>query len=597
MFPGILLVQFIKLPRLKDDFLIWWGCINISSLAFWAVVPWLTLIPGVRMTLLFHITVAICILIMFLRPVRVVVPDKTSFFQLALILALFGIPFVTRIAFGSGDMTMHMYMASILQHHNAIPNTYEPLLAIPQFGQYPIGFHLILAYLSMLSEMTVYRSALLLMCYVFHLLFLSLCAQFGDRSRKWPIFVAVFMVILFSHYPQFLFQWGSGTTALSLTFLFILFPIMRKVEYVNIRELPVAALLGVAALACQPLPLFGFMLYFPVYFLVMNGIPSRKALLNLVLYLTMAAFFSIGIFSRLPDLPDAYTLGRAMEWNLSQFKAVHPFIERLTGLKQLSSFDIPAVYIFILGVFTSVISFITMFFVKDKKIRVLYLAFLLVSSLILLSKIHPFLPFNYALYPERTLVFMAIPIAMMYEYILGALNGRELKGIIATAIVSFCVAYIVMGSCPYKSHYRLLKEKMISPAKFVLLSILGADYIIYATDNSHSEVVQDDLVAIDWIKGNVSKKEVIDCDYGSGGHLIPIIAGNKILRPHYSFEFYRKYLKPWQIKQNVKYYFVRSNTLLVSKESTNIRGREVFRSGNAAIYYDDGINNQQHAKY
>lgn len=561
----------------------------LASAAWWTVSLWLTLVPGVTLVFVFHASVVLTLLCTMVRPPRLVVPDISSIVQLVAVIGCSMIPFFARVAFGSGDMTMHQYLAAIVQIHQGIPSTHEPLLAIPQFGQYPIGFHLLTALTTSLTGWPLYRVALLLSCVTCQLLFLALLCGANDRWRTSTAFAAVFFCVCFSHYPLFLFQWGSATTALSLAFLFFLFPVLLQIEKLSLWQLVFSGMMLAAALSTQPIPFFGCLLYFPIAYLVLRGVPDRCVLGKVAVVGVACACFSAGLLLRLPPPPDAEAVQWARDWNLAQFFSVHPLVERVTRSAKLSVLDIPAVYAFIMGIFSTIIPTILVFFVRDRKTKYLYAAFLIVSVVVLYSKLIPILPLNSALYPERMIPFMALPIVAIYAVMLDALTVRRVGLVLALGFISIGTVGMLQRHAPFVSHYRMLKEKLIGPVHFAVLGMLGSDAVIYALDDSHSSVTRDDLAVMKWIRQNLSRDEVIDCDYTSGGHLIPIVVGNKILRPHYAFFWYKQYLKPWQDQQQVRYCYVGTGATKGDREHCASYGQELFRSGAAAVFGAAGV--------
>lgn len=586
--PGIFFIDLIW--KQERSFLSWWLGINLLSISFWAVLFWLSAIPGVTISVLFHIAIAAGAVYVFVKPPRILAPDRASLLQLLVIICLFGIPFILRISFSSGDMTEHMYTTKLLLHHNSIPTTYEPLFIIPEFGRYPIGLHLIMALVTKLSGLPIYRVSLFIFCYIFHLLFLSFYCLCGDAKKKWPAFAAAFLFIFLSHYPQFMFQWGSITTALSLAILIFLFSILKDFEGIPYIGLVFISILCAAAVLIQPIPVLGFIFYFPIFYLVMRGIPNRKAIFYTSIVICLSILFSIGYILKMFGMANPEALDFAYEWNLTQFAAVHPFVEKIFGIAKISPLDVPFAYVYVLGLFTTIVPVFVLFFVKEGRLRILYISFFVISIIILLSNIYHFLPFDYAFYPERILVFMGVPIILMYASILNRFKPKTSMGVVATAIALIAMSGAVISKYPYKSYYRLLKERMIGIGEFAFLSMAGGDYIAYAFDDVHSCITKDDIEVINWIRGNIPKDEVIDCEYLEGGQLISSVTGHKILRPHYQNFWYEKYMKPWQEGQVVRYYFRSKKPYFEYNKMDSSIWREMYRQGDSAVYFLDSKN-------
>jgi len=583
--PGIFLFEKFSFWRDKKDFLIWWGGINFISFAFWIVILWLSMIPNITIMMLFHTFIGIFFIYGFFNIPILQKPDKYSLPFLILILLLLFMPFMTRIAFSVGDMTMNMYTAKVIQFHNGVPNTHEPFLAIITFGQYALGSHLLTAILSMLSGVPIFRISLFIFCYIFHLLFLSFYFLIEKPNKKITIaFIATFIFFFFSHYPQFLFQWGSSTTALSLVFLILLFPLLSNLKEASILDIIIISFLCASAPLSHFVPVLGFLLFFPAYFLIFRGIPKLDDIKKFFIIISLSLIFCLGQIIRLPERPNSQWVDWAYNWNLSQLEAVQPLIKKIFSIQDISILNIPLAYIFILGPLTSILPFIIMFFIKDKKSKILFGIFLLISLLILLSKIYPFLPLNYAIFPERVLIFMGVPIIFIYNQFFQKISNQKILIIIASFLILFIISGSIIHQYTFKSYYRLYKEKIINPLKLILLNSIGSDYIAYAFDDINSSFTEDELDVILWIKENIPKDEIIDCNYYEGGHLIPIIAENKILFPHYQRFWYNKYMIPWQEKQNVKYYFKSQKSYFQYQELNSEIWEEIYRKGNAAIY-------------
>ena len=568
----------------RNDFLIWWGGSQFISLAFWICAFWLTVLPGVDISGVFHVCIALIFCYGLIKTPAIPRPNRLSVLFLLILFLLYFIPFFTRIYFHLGDMTMNLYTARIIEIHGKIPESHEPLLAISEFGQYALGTHLLNASISLLSGFSTHRVSFFLFCYFFHLLFLSFYFLISPSHKRAARFLAVFLFLFFARYPQAMLQWGSMTTVASLSFLILLFSVLPKVGELNRTGVLIAAMLCAAAPLSHSIPLFGFLLFFPPYYLIMKGPPNVHEIKNFMLIGLAAMFLCVGQLFRLPSTPTPQWEEWAHVWNLSHFRLMQPLVEKIFGISDITPLSIPFAYVAIFGIMATVCPILALPWVKDRRLHPLFGVFLLTAALILLSKVYPFIPFNYALYPERVLMFMGVPIVLLYTSLTQKISSKTCLSIVLAAVCMFAVAGKIISQYEYKSIYRLYKEAMISPLEFAALHVMGGDYIVYALDDINSSLTQDDLAVIEWIKDNIDRSEVIGCSYFGGGGLIPVIAGNKIDCPHYQKFWYEDEFTSWLRGQEIKYFFHSPKLNNRDPEPDPGQWQSIHARGEAAIY-------------
>ncbi len=584
--PGIFFVGRFTPWRDRTDFLSWWAGVNFLSIAFWIAAPWLTAIPFVTISGLFHAVAMLGLVFLVARPVRLPRPDRNSLIYLGLLLALYFVPFFNRIGFHRGDMTMNMYYAELLLLHDGVPGTHQPLLEIPTFGQYALGYHFLVALSAKFSPLPIYSAALFVFCYVFHLFFLAFVFLSPPPANRIHLFVGAYLFLFFSHYPQFMFQWGSATTILSLTYLILLFPILTRLTTLTRPDCVAVSFLCAAAPLSHLIPVFGFLLFFPAYFLIVRGPPRRQDIRPALWILAGALVLFFGQATRLPGPPGPQWVEWSHSWNQSQLEAVQPLAARLSGSEEITLLNVPFAYVFIFGPMSVALSIAAAAVSRNRKHQWLFLSFLAISLLILASKVRSFLPFDYALYPERVLMFVGVPATLLLTELTRRFSAKLNHVILVASIAAFLATSLVIRNYPFRSYYRLYKDGMIGPAKLLTFNIAGGDYVAYAFDDVNASLSRDAVTAMLWIRDHVPRDEVFDCDEESGGHLIPIIAGNKILRPHYQQFWYERHMKAWQARQDPRFY-LGSVAHPPETEPDGRAWRVIAQHGSVAVYRKD----------
>lgn len=581
--PGVLLLDRFTPWSERRDLISWLGGTLLLSLAYWTAALWLTAIPFVTIGHVFHATIGVSLVVVVLRPARLPSVSRGAIVGLLLLLALYLVPFATRLAFHRGDMTMNTYYAELLVDHDGIPKTHEPLLAIPTFGEYALGFHEIVALVTRYSPLPVYRSALLVGCVAFFAGFVGFFLMLPRRVPPSAAFLAVFAFLFLSHYPHFLMQWGSASTMLSLAFLVPVFPMLARLPELTRVDGVLVGLLCAAGALTHSVPPFGFVLFAPVYVLVMRGMPRRQDLVPLLWIAVAALVLYAGQALRLPDPPESEWIAWARDWNRAQLDAVQPLVAKLFGTNGPTVLNIPLAYVFIFGPLSVALSIVALFLSRDRRHRVLLLLFVAVGLVVLGSKLRPFLPFDYALYPERVLVFIGVPVTVLLADVFSRLSARAHASIVGGLVVMFVIGSIVLARYPSRSYYRLFKDGTIGPAQLVAWNLAGGDYVAYAWDDVNSAFTSDALDAVRWIRDHVPRDEVVDGDDAAGVHLVPVIAGNRILRPHYQRFWYATYMVPWQEAQRPRFYLGVERPAATEEDSLGV-WREVFRRGDVAVF-------------
>lgn len=488
--PGILLIfsrAFNKKPL--SEFLIY---VVGLSLSFFVVLPWFTKYMNAPLMLSSYL-VFIASSAIFVINIRKVNTKHLNIDRgemiligiLLLVLLLRCLPFVFQIAPAGADMSMHSYIARLIYDSDGIPGSYEPILPIPDFGAYPTGFPTLSAEISLLGNLPVYRSGLLMSCLAHALICFGLYVfllRFFDRNAAAATSIAATFL---TRSPQWIIRWGGNPTVLALFFFILAFSLIVELkEKFSWLKVVSASLALAAVLITHSIIFYVGGIILAVYFLM--HIKDYKNI-----YGTAAVLLFFTLILLMPYLADLkFTItSSALEytraWQATDAKSVVYDLFAGIPFLILSAFGLPAVL------------------KKNRREAFVFLAITVILLLLTLNYRFWVMPFSYLLYPGRVALALIIPLAVF--------ASPALSKMIAAGKRNFLIAFAVIGFLFYCTFY-LYNSISMCP------------------------VTQSDMDAFKWIDTTINKKAVIRNNYGDAGLWIPAILFRRITDPH-SFGF------------------------------------------------------------
>ncbi|PYM05617.1 MAG: hypothetical protein DMD82_10600 [Candidatus Rokuibacteriota bacterium] len=564
MSPGLFLIHGATEHLFpKDDLLRRTGNTVILSFAFWVFSYWLTMLIPLSLTRLFYLT-NIVFSFWFAstlhrpRP-KVALWDRGNAVLLSLFLfvcAVRFIPLFDRITGSVGDMTQHLYMARLITIHNTYSDSYLPLLPFRHFGEYPLGFHTLAALLSQLTSFPLYRVTTFLSSAIYVLIHLGLYQLLTRHFPKILSLAVSSVVLLLSHYPQFLNQWGSSPTALSACFLFFAY------DYLSAKQAPASAsfvedtgiaLVLAGGLLSHLIPPIGFLFYFPTHALIQcaRGREQATALLrnHWRVVLLSASFitpfllnFDFSVFARsAPAITVHHTDSFAKVFDSPHLAAPRVVIETLGFL---------AVFAFLLGpTMVLLLSGSALYCVLRRmqgsdsaRTHVAEFGGALGIFCVLLILVRLQLtPFSHLLQTERIHYLLLIPASLVLAVFCHTVLPKIHLHVVAALLLCFSglVAWNVFDHRErhFESHYGTFKHLRDAG--------LGS-LLAYGFDKANASVTEWDLRAFEWVRRFVEKDAIFLTNYGDGGGLIASIGERQIWAPHGMEIWHGAELRQWQ---------------------------------------------------
>lgn len=588
IFPGLLLI-FSRKPRIAD--------VVFVSLAFWVFSYWITGFLSVKLSVLFP-SLSVLFLAAFIillvkkglpSPVRFSGQDLGAFGLFLTAVTLRIVPALNRITGSAGDMTQHNDMTRVILAHDGFSRTYEPLLPFSNFGEYPPGFHTLSAILCQNSGLPFYRATQWMSVVPYAMLHLALYCLLRRYFGKVRSMAISLIVLLLSHYPQFLNQWGSSTTALSAAFLFYGFYLLAdlaEAEKPSWAGHAAAALTLSAGLLTHLMPPVGFAFYFSVWFLTrfwkrknagLKGLENMAPALviSMILILPFILNFNFGVFAS----------------SKTVLSAGHEFsAARITDLISFSNpvlkffGDASALFVFLLGPSVSVLVLIGLLWGRDRAAKAGFLAFGLTFLALYACFRFRVIFFSHLFQVERIHYFLLIPSAVLIG------QAVTKKFFTLAAVFLLILGGLESKKGDFKSHYTIFKENRKT------LPFLGRDmafgsYWAYAFDRVNAGVAQADIDAFKWIDENADENAVFRVNYADGGHLIPSFTGRRITDPHGMNVWHGAELAAWNEAHPPTHLYIGANpspaypVALTQEAALRMKGVKLLHeSGGAAVF-------------
>lgn len=535
LIPGILVINK-KYDLIKNLVYIF-----AFSLSFWIVFAWFMKIFKLPLTLFFYAIIILTLVIFLFRFDELKKIKK----EYVILLFFIGVLFVRLIPFFTltaqplyGDATFHALTARLIVENDGLPDSYQPLLPINNFGLYVPGFHTISALISLLGGIEVYRSTLLLSCIIYFLIISAFYVFLREYFKRSVSLITALIAGCLTTYPQMIFHWGGNPTALGFLFAFMAFLILKGIDKkISVGNLLLSSFFVVGSFLSQsnPFLVLFYILFFYATFLILS---KRWAVARNMSYL--------GLFCLLLVIPFFYSIGFDMSNTKEESFGMElgELRHSIATTNLLLLIPVQAIgYTSLLLVILSVIGWVIM----DKNIDWLkYTAVLFFITVLMINSKYHILPFSDVLsYLDRISLFFLIPFLYFSAGIIERIERTSKKTLMVLVGLYLIVSLIYLvhlgginfERSPYNFSFQKRTNIGIKDSINAVLfqNLLGA-FALY-TFGFGKEVVltQSDLDAMEWIKRNTYQKDLfLNNDYDAG-KWIPAIAYRPVLKPHASF--------------------------------------------------------------
>ncbi len=235
IFPGLLLMLSWRFNRKPlSDLLIY---VVSVSLSFFIILPWFIKYLHIPLTVFVYMVFICSLLLLFywreminLKKIKIDRADMLIIGIFLLVVLLRCSPMLFQTAPAGAEMSMHALSARLISDNDGIPTSYEPILPISNFGVSSSGFPTLSALISLLGNIPVYRSSLLLACLTHALICFGLYVlllMFFDRNASAAVSVAATFL---TRDPQLMIRWGGANILLTIFFLLMAFSLAIELK-------------------------------------------------------------------------------------------------------------------------------------------------------------------------------------------------------------------------------------------------------------------------------------------------------------------------------------------------------------------------------
>ena len=575
VFPGILLIQARwEKQRALSDLI---PMVIATSLAFWIVSFWF--VPYLRfpLSLWAYVVIGLAGLLSAMglwarRDETLLIFDRREVFATSLLMFAIALRFSLfwrwPLAPAGADVTMHSYMAALIATRDTVPSSHEPLLPIDRFGAYPAGFQALMALMSLLGGLPVYRSALLMEVTTLSLLtlaFYRFLRVFWDP----PISAVVALLVTFlPRNPQFFIQWGGDPTLLALALLVIILGLLPWLQQrLGPSGWALCALIAAASVLTHLIPVIG-LLYIMIPLVVYAGICERHAWQGTE-PLVMRNMLGIGLISVLllavclPNLFSTEVSAAEVEW-------VRRFQQEWAGDAWRGTLENAPVTIpqyLVQKIFggpflaLSCLGLLVLAY-RHPRLAVASVIWILTVVGLIINSMYWLLPLSYALYPERVALLLLLPLGLG----IGAMLDAVRKLLPKTTLPIWIMAALVL--------FTAVREN---------------EKLFYHGLTAHCLLTEADLKAMQWLQVHTNPGDVIHNRYGDAGLWIPALASRVITDPHLS-PFYFDEFRAASTRLKARYVYVGKKKLLGEPivveefESAPAKYRRVYDHDGVIIY-------------
>jgi hypothetical protein len=467
------------------------------------------------------------------------------------------------------DMSMHAYITRLIWAADGVPMSYLPLLDIPEFRTFPVGFHVMSALTAHSLGVSAVTGSSVVSAVSHGLVAFGLYAML--RFRHEIICSALVAVLLAGGIAgiQRMVGWGGNPTVLGLA---LMAPLFGLIDAARTGKVIHGVLAGICALALflthtlifvQCVWVFG--LVFLPDFLSWAALKRavRPAIAFFAVFVVMGAPYLLSLDTEVSPRVIAWiedwVRNQDSAWKGDPGNALWSVPIYLVGRM---GWDVISLFL-TLGAIALFVFLMRRDREQARRVELLILA----VGLLVLNTHTWWLPGSYALYPERIAAMCLIPIALCWAAGFAALRARLSKslGPLRVGVVGVLTICILSGVQTQRSY----RDKI----------------------ERYSLATSADMAAIIWIEENTSPEAVIGTNYGDAGLWIPALAGRKVSWPHVNVSQWAAY-RP---VDKVSHVFIgaRPASLDTSHWSAStveqrLPGAEVvFESGDSKVYRVD----------
>lgn len=517
IFPGALLF-YLPLVRKLSFF----ECVIYPiafSLAFWVVGFWALKYISLSFTgFIFVVTAISFIFFISKRQRNFSLPhfrleDAMLFSLSALLILLFIQIYFQQLAPAGADMATHTYTARLIKENNSFPESYEPILPIKRFGSSPFGFSVITAAISLLSDLPIYRSALLVTALTYPVFGISLILFLKNYFSSF-ISAFVTLISLFAGFgiTGYIF-WGGNLTILSIAFLTygLAFGLrLIKHKEVSRKHIVILGLLIYASFSIHHIPFMNFLYFVPIiffYFILKN--PKQKKVLIAVGQLFFLLFILAIPFLMSLKFPSERILVELRNWQRSSLYWTGTWRDSYISIPMFIRSSVGAVLFA-----TAAFGLLSSFFLKIRH-KLLYFLSLILIFVIVLNAQYWFLPLSPLLYPDRIATLGIIPMAF-FGGCFFQLFFNKVQKITKNRLVSALLLLTTVSIFPING----------TPLSTLAINNYNETLIL---SRKFSSVTKDDILAFNWISEHTNLSDVFDNNYSDAGIWLPAIAFRKAL--------------------------------------------------------------------
>ncbi|HLD06885.1 MAG TPA: hypothetical protein VJC16_05120 [Candidatus Nanoarchaeia archaeon] len=544
--PGV----FLLFPR-RDFIHALIYCIG-ASLAFWIAAAWFVRFAGWSLTNTVYVVALLSLLgiaLLFRKSLRPVEIRRES----AAVLAVFGVILLLRllpmsqmiVAPGPGDMAEHTYPVTLIQLNDGLPNSYEPLLPIPYFGTYAVGFHTISGLFTLLSDIPDYRATFLMAGLVYVLLSMAVFVLVNQFFSKKTALITSLAALFLTTYPQLIFHWGGNPTAFSFFFVVLGMSLLVRIHELRLTEIVLSAGFLAAALLTHINPFLTFFYVYGGYAAyqavsrLIAGKGVQRMIINLLSIVVIAALLLVPYFAY-------FELGLSAdereEFTQKYFDhTVFPaFLPRaleniLIGPIQAVAFtSIPFALMAALGW--------VMLTWQRKRIVLDATMFTLLVFLMIVNAKYWILPFSFTLMTDRISLFFIIPFSFCTAGLVEQLVKRKAFWIAVGLYLVLVIGYfsavdINYFTSPYYTDRSAIGVKDV--AALAAYQAIGgpAALFMFGMEND-SLITEADLLAFAWIRENTLPEDIFIND--QSGKWIPVMTHRRILIVHVPLNYHEE---------------------------------------------------------
>jgi hypothetical protein len=425
------------------------------------------------------------------------------------------------------DMSMHAYMGRLVQLADGVPTTHLPILPIDDFGTYAAGLPSLSAELAAVSGASIAQASLILIALIHWLLtgaIYGFARRLTDPTRAMAVAVICTLCV---RDPQHHVLWGGNPTVMSLLFAAWGILVLETTERRTVGMMIFGGLLLAAAPASHAVIPYALIYLLPPILLWRMWRMSAAERRSFIGYSGIMAILAIGLL-----LP--YLLYLGVNLTAAEKEWIHDWQLLPKHIPWGPIWSWPATFIphiaRRLGWFFGIWLLLAIGRLiwrrgdapEDQRIFLMDVSLWVVGVFLLVLNSEPWvLPASYAIYPDRLILLLILP----------------LSGVLALALNTIPRPRIALA--------------------IVVISAIFPVWRHWFANDAHIPVQADDLAAIEWIAENVPEGDIIDTRYGDAGLWIPALAARSTRVAHVNI-VYEDEVVPWRASVTPTWGFVGS---------------------------------------